>query len=389
MTTWYTLTPLDILLFRDAKPFTPGERAWAGSVFPPNGHTLAGALRGWLAEKIRLALTGPFLCFSGETLYFPPPLSFRGTEPLLPVDWVEDAPFAQALSAPNQPRPLVMSTGHPNAKQKPGRLNDRRQVLPMDAIATYLKTGTIPPAAWETAHPSEAEPWRVETRPHNALQPGTRQVKEADGYFVENGIRLAPGWSLAIGIDFEIQDEIQDGIQDGIQDKIKTPAVLRLGGEGHRAILNRCDGLANQWQQLKALSEKNRQQQTRVLAYLVTPGVFERKQAERLSLCKPWPWEWKLSQVYNGNQQPGPLVSVATGKPQPIGCRFRDRDRAERSIPAPQVFAAPAGTVYYLNYPADLYQDSPEQNGKRNRSNGWRQLGYSELLWLPYAKQNG
>lgn len=28
---WYTLTPLDVLLLRDAKPFTPGERAWAGS----------------------------------------------------------------------------------------------------------------------------------------------------------------------------------------------------------------------------------------------------------------------------------------------------------------------------------------------------------------------
>jgi hypothetical protein len=28
---WYTLTPLDVILLRDAKPFTPGERAWAGS----------------------------------------------------------------------------------------------------------------------------------------------------------------------------------------------------------------------------------------------------------------------------------------------------------------------------------------------------------------------
>ncbi|MFM7714712.1 MAG: type III-B CRISPR module-associated Cmr3 family protein, partial [Microcystis sp.] len=41
---WYTITPLDVLLLRDAKPFSPGERAWAGSTFPPNGHTIAGAL---------------------------------------------------------------------------------------------------------------------------------------------------------------------------------------------------------------------------------------------------------------------------------------------------------------------------------------------------------
>lgn len=51
---WYTLTPYDVLLFRDAKPFTPGERAWAGSVFPPNGHTLAGAIRGLLGKKSHL-----------------------------------------------------------------------------------------------------------------------------------------------------------------------------------------------------------------------------------------------------------------------------------------------------------------------------------------------
>ncbi|MFN9557259.1 MAG: type III-B CRISPR module-associated Cmr3 family protein, partial [Dolichospermum sp.] len=48
---WYKLTPLDILMLRDAKPFSPQERAWAGSIFPPNGHTIAGAFRGILGER--------------------------------------------------------------------------------------------------------------------------------------------------------------------------------------------------------------------------------------------------------------------------------------------------------------------------------------------------
>jgi len=39
---WYTITPLDVLMFRDAKPFTPEARAWAGSMFPPNGHAISG-----------------------------------------------------------------------------------------------------------------------------------------------------------------------------------------------------------------------------------------------------------------------------------------------------------------------------------------------------------
>ncbi|AIE73563.1 MULTISPECIES: type III-B CRISPR module-associated Cmr3 family protein [unclassified Synechocystis] len=42
------------------------------------------------------------------------------------------------------------------------------------------------------------KPWVAESRPHNAMESGTRQVKDADGYFVENGIRLKEHWSLAI-----------------------------------------------------------------------------------------------------------------------------------------------------------------------------------------------
>ncbi|MFM7351893.1 MAG: type III-B CRISPR module-associated Cmr3 family protein, partial [Microcystis aeruginosa] len=41
---WYTITPLDVLLLRDAKPFSSKETAWAGSTFPPNSYTIAGAL---------------------------------------------------------------------------------------------------------------------------------------------------------------------------------------------------------------------------------------------------------------------------------------------------------------------------------------------------------
>jgi CRISPR-associated protein Cmr3 len=69
---WYTIAPIDILLFRDAKPFTPGERAWAASVFPPSGHTIAGAIRNIIDRQ--LELIGPFLCYH-NTLYFPRPLN--------------------------------------------------------------------------------------------------------------------------------------------------------------------------------------------------------------------------------------------------------------------------------------------------------------------------
>ncbi|MFM5890188.1 MAG: type III-B CRISPR module-associated Cmr3 family protein, partial [Dolichospermum sp.] len=124
---------------------------------------------------------------------------------------------------------------------------------------------------------------------------------------------------------------------------------------------------------------------TKSIAYLVTPGVFERPHhkynpEQRVNLCRPYPWEWKLK---DGN-----FVSMATDRPVPISCRIREKEK--KSIPAPQVFAAPPGSLYYLNKPQGLFQDNEKvhKNGTNtnedNRVNNWRQLGYSEMLWIKY-----
>jgi CRISPR-associated protein Cmr3 len=199
------------------------------------------------------------------------------------------------------------------------------------------------------------------------------QVKDADGYFIENAIRLQPGWSLAIGIDQEID----------------TPTTLRLGGEGHRAILQRCQELDKQWQTLQDLSDNNRHKGERSLAYLLTPGVFERIDDGK-AMCQAWPWEWKLAHTVNGNQTPGHLVSVATDRAVPISCRIRDKDDDQKSIPAPQVFAAPPGSVYYLNQPEQLFaENSDSKPGKAlERAIRLHDLGYSELLWISYKANN-
>jgi CRISPR-associated protein Cmr3 len=379
---WYTLTPLDVLLLRDAKPFTPGERAWAGSVFPPNGHTITGALSVLLnrSQNYQYKLKGPFFCFGGETLYFPRPLGFVGSTPLIPLDseWNPSFPLLnQALWNRNKPCPLVKPMGtHSGDENKDSSEQKFRQYLPYEVIKEYLKTGGIDKKDWLPQTKGEVKPWTVETRPHNAIQEGTRQVKDADGYFVENAIRLQPGWSLAIGIDQEID----------------TPTTLRLGGEGHRAILQRCQELDKQWQRLWDLSEKNHKQGGRSLAYLITPGVFERIDDGK-AMCQAWPWEWKLAHTVNGNQTPGHLVSVATDRAVAISCRIREKAKPGEenieanqrdSIPAPQVFAAPPGSVYYLNQPEQLFQDSEPASEKAKR---WRQLGYSELLWISYKEQ--
>ncbi|MEC4814739.1 MAG: type III-B CRISPR module-associated Cmr3 family protein [Scytonema sp. PMC 1069.18] len=367
---WYTLTLLDVLLLRDAKPFTPGERAWAGSVFPPNGHTIAGAISALIqrGQGNEFRLIGPFFCLNGETLYFPRPLGFVGKTPLVPVDWDEDSHLHQVMTDPLQPRPLVKPSwiAYPDEDEEEEVQGQFRQYLPFDVIEEYLKTGEIEPTHWQLQYPGEDKPWMVETRPHNAITEGTRQVKDADGYFVENAIRLYPGWSLAIGIDREID----------------TPTTIRLGGEGHRVIVHRCPELDRQWETLQKLSETNFQAGGKSLAYLVTPGVFERKDRDNnqeACVCQASPWEWKLAHTINRNQTPGPLVSFATDRPVPISCRFRLKDEGSKSIPAPQVFAAPPGSLYYLNQPQPLFQDNPN-----TKVHNWRQLGYSELLWISY-----
>jgi CRISPR-associated protein Cmr3 len=93
-----------------------------------------------------------------------------------------------------------------------------------------------------------------------------------------------------------------------------------------------------------------------------------------------------LAHSENGKGDRNVLVSVATDKPVPISCRFRDKDTGE-SVPAPQVFAAPAGSIYYLNRPAELWQNlagHPQGKDKKNPFNVWHDLGYAEMLWIKY-----
>jgi CRISPR-associated protein Cmr3 len=373
---WYKLTPLDILMLRDAKPFSPQERAWAGSIFPPNGHTIAGAFRGLLGKE-RFNIVGPFLCYQNteNTLYLPRPLGFVKSVPLVPLTWETESYINNALWDKTQPCPLVK----PHHKKDDEDEDDNfikcngvetkfRQYLPFCVVKKYLETGKIDKNDWNIIKDShEDKPWQEETRSHNSIEPGTKQVKVADGYFVEKAIRLHQNWSFAIGINHEIE----------------TPATIRLGGEGHRVIVESCPELGEQWQELKTISDGNFQKSGQSIAYLVTPGVFERPHhkynpEQRVNLCRPYPWEWKLKD--------GIFVSMSTDKAVPISCRIRERkdntNSITKSIPAPQVFAAPPGTLYYLKKPQGLFQDN--ERLEKNRVNNWRQLGYSEMLWIQY-----
>ena len=385
MTSWYKITPLDVLLFRDAKPFSPGERAWASSIFPPSGHTIAGAIQNLLQTTVDLTITGPFLC-RDETLYFPFPMSYDSRTkpvptPFIPLSWDDNHHLKKFLRTdPSRPQPMVRASWVNS--QPGGKKSQYFQFLPDDIVLDYLTEGTITESKWEKIKletNARSKPWREETRTHNTMNLGSRQVKDADGYFVENAIRLDEGWSLAIGIKINNHNVT-----------IPEQKVFRFGGEGHQALWEKSEQLAQKWQQIKKKSQENyfnQESKRRVLAYLVTPGVFERRKQGN-AFCKPHPWEWSCSKPDN------PFVSMATDKPLPISCRMRWQDK---SIPAPQVFAAPAGSVYYFKEPPYLFKRN-EQDDNENvalfqesyqakKINRWRKLGYSEMLWLPFNNQ--
>jgi CRISPR-associated protein Cmr3 len=365
---WYTLTPLDVLLFRDAKPFTPGERAWAGGNFPPTGHAISGAIRSILGDR-QPKIVGPFFCYEQSTLYFPRPLGFAGKDPLLPLEWVTEHPLKAGLLWDKfRPMPLVKS-----APLDPDGSIDRdetkyRQYLPQEIVAKYLSDGTIGASDWRVAKEGEDKPWTVEVRSHNsmvtdlpsAIAVGTRQVKPTESYFTEAAVRMLPNWSIAVGLNVELT----------------SPQVLRLGGEGHHVILERCQVLDKQWKEIQQISEKNFGKQQKAIAYLVTPGIFEMPRKGR-SMCQAWPWEWKLAHAPKSPAQSAEqecnLVSVATDKPVMINGRIRSK--AGISIPSPQMFAAPPGSMYYLDRPQALFTPAIAHRDPR-------QLGYSELLWV-------
>lgn len=234
---WYTITPLDVLLFRDAKPFSPAERAWASSIFPPNGHTIAGAIQAALLESKELNLTGPFLCYEKQ-LYFPRPLNYLEQTRLVPVPWLSsEHPSKQIVWSQRQPAPLATEDGTPQKKSQ----TKYRAYLPHSDIKELVETGELSPASYIASEGETTQPWSVENRSHNTLVPGTRQVQEEDGYFVEKAIRLHNGWSFAIALEEELT----------------TPAILRFGGEGHRAVLESCSELEQQWDKLEERSRNN------------------------------------------------------------------------------------------------------------------------------------
>ena len=391
---WYSIKPLGVLLFRDSKPFTPGEGSWAKGQFPPLPSALFQALRSSLPlyeEKQRdLEFIGPFLLDSQDNLWLPTPKDLVGIKPvanstqenihqeekdnfedptdnwekiirLRPAQWKHYYFHSESL-APMSAEELppdyhVCGPPHPWMRA--------------DALREYLQgSNEISPHAFIPS------PWSVEVLPHNQIETKRRQVKEEDGYFTEVGTRLHLDWRLLAGLSAELETETET-------------RVVRLGGEGHMAMISRLPEIKDQDLLIGSTWKEDRN-----FAYLLTPGL-----AGCDSVYTTYPPDWKLE--LNGCATDRPIlwggISKLQRKPRLTDSSIttenplvREKQEGKKEGKNNKEFAllpqrafVPPGTIY-------TFQQTPSSRDYLLPSTTriWRetfqQLSYGKILWGKY-----
>jgi CRISPR-associated protein Cmr3 len=239
---WYAVEPLDVLLFREAKPFVPGEGSWAKGQFPPMPVTVFQALRSLedfygTEEKHKrrdLKFIGPFLMDDRNQMWLPTPKDLLAVKSK-PENQEETPEDDLDEETDNWDRTLRFQPMNPEAMEKFGF--DKYKLPPMvtpalnqneficrpqtwisaKALSKYLRGETLKQPEGKNPKYFHSDPWSVQIMPHIQMKSGERQVKEEEGYFTEVAVRLHSGWKLVAGMSH----------------KLEKTEVVRLGGEGH------------------------------------------------------------------------------------------------------------------------------------------------------------
>jgi CRISPR-associated protein Cmr3 len=372
---WYTITPLDLLLFREAKPFSPGEGSWAKSLFPPMPVTVFQALR-QIAQESRLdrftkqrdlEFLGVFLLDRDQTLWLPTPKDLMCVYPensdrkiasnqwrrilrLQPISNASEQESWSSLCFPQDGQLGAMVV----LERVVGKLGQPQPWMKAEKLLEYLQGSTA-----FTPNDFHADPWQTQILPHIHMQSDTRQVRDSEGYFTEAATRLEAGWQFVATLSVEFSEQ-----------------VIRLGGEGHRAIASPLTNPSPQLQnQLNALSNPAHPS-TANIAYLLTPGLAMVEDA----LYSAYPKAWMSH-----------LTGCATDRPILWGgistITRRQSDRTLGYIP--QRAFVPPGTIYVFDstledLPGGDRLLPPRENG--NWCETLHQLNYGKLLW---GQQNG
>jgi CRISPR-associated protein Cmr3 len=396
---WYVIEPLDILLFREAKPFSPGEGAWAKSIFPPLPTTVFQALRSIADKTQNLQFFGAFLLHHSPgqdpEIYLPTPKDLLSVnikkrdegeetgseskkwhrltclEPLKRQDskWqhlgFDPEYFADGgispmvtpvLSATENNQTEEFISGPPNPWIKDSALIKYLQ----GENLTFKDNG-------DDFHP---DPWDKQVLPHIQMESNQRQVKSENGYFTEVAIRLHPHWKLIAAIDTELK-----------------PSTVRLGGEGHQALVYPLEDIFNDgdnnskkqsftnFQQsiLDQLEDFRKPTDNSNKAYLLTPGLAETQPEKMIYGVYPHYWQ-------------DILAGCVSDKPLLWG----GKSPYVKTPMLPQRAYVAPGTVYrlqkhYQNLNAEqqksLQQLLPQAEVKEKWLQTLYSLNYGTLLW--------
>ncbi|MGB3641308.1 MAG: type III-B CRISPR module-associated Cmr3 family protein [Rivularia sp. (in: cyanobacteria)] len=374
---WYKITPLDILLFRDSKPFSPGEGSWAKGLFPPMPITVFQALRSCLVnnsnsreerKKRNLDFLGSFLLDSNDTLWLPTPKDLvclypRGVDRKVASDgWVEvhrlqpvsnDSDIWKHLVfSDDQIQPLVVN------KKWNGTISPPKPWIKAKALFDYLG-GKKGDDNW-AKDDFTGNPWDNQVLPHTQMQLDKRQVKDSEGYFTEVAVRLREGWSLVAGFSGDISEN-----------------VVRLGGEGHRALINKLnlDAQTTLKQQLDSFisntSTVNDSAKKSKYAYLLTPGLALVEESKYG--CYPQNWKQNLKACATDK-------ALFWGGVSTLRKDVKDNPTREEFAFLPQRAFVPPGTVYLFNDELTTNQ-KVLPDGDSNWLETFRKLNYGKLLW--------
>ncbi|PSN20669.1 CRISPR-associated protein Cmr3 [filamentous cyanobacterium CCP5] len=391
--TWYRITPLDVLLFRDSRPFSPTDGSWAKGLFPPMPITVFHGLRSLLTQRTQedkrqrqkeerlrdLTFLGPFLCGPDGALWLPTP---KDLVCLYPKDvgtkkasdrWEsvhrlhpakickseeQDPAWKYLAFAKNYPAPMVITKEiHDKAKNK--RLGEPQPWIRAKYLAEYLDGKEL---GWQQDTLEEKplfhnDPWDLQVMPHIKMKTGERQVEGSDGYFTEVAVRMRPGWHFVARL--ESPDE-----------SLPEQGVIRLGGEGHRALVEKMDNPDEppEWKALRPLATNDGD---RHRAYVLTPGLALADAAQRLYASYPSEWGKDLAGCATDRQLMWGGISAIT--------------RGEQTAPnevayIPQRAFIPPGTVYVFKSPPECKTLLPEDES-RQWLKTFEMLNYGKLLW--------
>lgn len=389
---WYAIEPVDVLMFRDCKPFGPGESSWAKSFFPPFPITVFQALRSLLEDQRHspqrnLQFLGPFLGDRHYQLWLPTPKDLVAVyqNQNSNSDGESDIFFRWQKTTRLQPADaLSLSKENENgdgswAFLQYGESHFRSQTQLPPMVAPPLQGDGLflggSPGPWIEASALQAylqgnnptnkssfteNPWQMETLPHVYMETGTKQVREEGGYFTEVAVRLQPEWKLIAATNV----------------KLPQTGAVRLGGRGHHALVWEISP-PESWQELASHSDPTSQTST---AYLLTPGLAPvEPETPEYAVC-PYFWETYLQGAVSDRPWFWGGVSQIKRQTYPSS-EASDSQEWEFSL-LPQRPFVPPGTVYRFASrlpPPACRQLLPLE--QRPWLETFRKLNYGTLLW--------